>query len=284
MASPSMLLAADRHIRFSLQEDMNAGDLSTDAVMPEKRLGSAQLICKQDGTLAGMWVFERVFQILDPSSVVEAKASDGEDVKSGQLLAVVEGDVRTILSGERTALNYLQHMSGIATYARKMSNALKGTGIVLLDTRKTTPGMRIFEKYASRIGGAVNHRFNLSDAVMLKDNHIAAAGGIANAVSAARARAPYTCKVEVEAETLDQVEEAVSAGADIIMLDNMGRDDMERAVQIIGGRAQVECSGNVTLENVGNLAGLGIDYVSCGAITHSAGILDISLKNIELGA
>ena len=280
--SPSTLVMADPIIRAALVEDMPAGDLSTEAVMPDARSGSVQLICKQDGVLAGLWAFARAFWLLDPATEVEAYASDGDEIAAGQLLATVRGDVRVLLSAERTALNFLQRMSGVATATRRMARLLEGTGTVLVDTRKTTPGLRIFEKYAVRAGGGVNHRYCLSDAIMLKDNHIAAAGGITQAVAAARARAPYVCKVEVETETLEQVREAVDAGADIIMLDNMDPELMSEALAIIDGRAQTECSGNITPDNVSAIAGVGVDFVSSGALTHSAGILDLSLKNLTV--
>lgn len=282
MSSLSLHFLIDEHLKRALAEDMNAGDISTDCVMPHACAGQAQLLCKQDGVIAGLDVFARVFELLDPGARFEACVSDGDPVCAGQLLGVVKGDVRAILSGERTALNYLQRMSGIATYTNKVAKLFEGSATTLVDTRKTTPGMRLFEKEAVRLGGAVNHRYNLTDGVMLKDNHIAAAGGIAKAVAAARACAPFVRKIEVETETLDQVQEAVDAGADIIMLDNMDHETMARAVALIGGRAQTECSGNVTVENAAALADLGVDFVSCGALTHSAGILDLSLKNLSV--
>ncbi len=279
-SSPSLQMVVDDHIKRALAEDMNSGDLSTDAVMPKPRKGHVYLICKQDGVIAGLWVFARTFELMDPNTKIEFDVEDGDRVKAGQHLATIYGDVRVLLSGERTALNYLQRMSGIATYTRRIADMLEGTGTTLVDTRKTTPTFRIFEKEAVRIGGGTNHRFNLSDAVMLKDNHIAAAGGITNAVAAARKRAPFVCKIEVETETLDQVREAVEAGADVIMLDNMAHDQMAEALQIIDGKAQTECSGNIDAESIGKIAGLGVDFVSSGALTHSAGILDLSLKNL----
>lgn len=282
MSSLSLHFLIDEHIKHALAEDMNAGDISTDCVMPSACVGRAQLLCKQDGIIAGLDVFARVFEILDSDVRFEACVSDGDAVCKGQLLGVVRGDVRAILSGERTALNYLQRMSGIATYTNKVAKLLEGSATTLVDTRKTTPGMRLFEKEAARLGGAVNHRYNLTDGVMLKDNHIAAAGGITKAVACARARAPFVRKIEVETETLEQVQEALDAGADIIMLDNMDRETMAAAVALIGGRAQTECSGNITLENVASIACLGVDFVSCGALTHSAGILDLSLKNLRV--
>lgn len=275
-------IAMDEHIKRALEEDMNAGDISTESVMPLPQKGHVQLICKQDGVIAGLNVFARVFELLDPDVQVRLDVQDGEAVQVGQMLGVVEGDVRALLSGERTALNYLQRMSGIATYTRRTAALFEGTNTVLVDTRKTTPGMRLFEKEAVRLGGAVNHRFNLTDGVMLKDNHIAAAGGITQAIEAARTRAPFVRKIEVETETLEQVQEAVDAGADIIMLDNMSHETMDQAIKLIDGRAQTECSGNVTLENAAALADLGVDFVSCGALTHSAGILDLSLKNLTV--
>lgn len=278
----NLKLVARDHIRNALKEDMDHGDLSTYAVLPTEKHGRAELICKQDGIIAGLDVFSCVFEELDRSCVVEAFVNDGDEVHNGQLLAVVYGDARALLSAERTALNYLQRMSGIATKTRKMVELLSNSTTTLVDTRKTTPGMRIFEKAATRIGGATNHRFNLSDCIMLKDNHIAAAGGVTNAVKAARKVAPFTCLVEVETETLEMVEEALSAKADIIMLDNMSVDEVKKAVKLINGQAITECSGNITEENAAALADLGIDYLSCGALTHSAGILDLSLKNLTI--
>lgn len=277
----TMKLNADKLIMMALNEDITSEDVSTNAVMPEKCLGKVDLIAKQDGIIAGMQVFARVFTLLDAETVVDAKVKDGDEVRKGQLLAEVSGDIRVLLSGERVALNYLQRMSGIATYTSKAAALLKGSGITLLDTRKTTPNCRIFEKYAVRVGGGCNHRYNLSDGVLLKDNHIGAAGGVANAVKMAKAYAPFVRKIEVETETLQQVREAVEAGADIIMLDNMSHEDMREAVALIAGRAETECSGNVTLENLAVLKDIGIDYVSSGALTHSAPILDISMKNLH---
>ncbi len=278
----TMQLAADKYIRMALEEDINSEDVSTNAVMPAYRKGEVQLICKEDGVLAGLPVFARVFTLLDPRTEVESFTEDGQHVKKGQLLARVTGDVRVLLSGERTALNYLQRMSGIATYTHSVAELLEGTKTTLLDTRKTTPCMRIFEKYAVRVGGGSNHRYNLSDGVMLKDNHIDAAGGVRQAVEAARAYAPFVRKIEVEVEDLDMVREAVEAGADIIMLDNMTAEQMAEAIRLIGGRAKTECSGNMTRENIRTITGLGVDYVSSGALTHSAPILDISLKHLKI--
>lgn len=278
----TMNLVVDDYIRRALQEDITSEDISTMSVCPTARPAEVQLIAKQDGVLAGLSVFERTFSLLDPATRVESYVADGDRVESGQLLAKVFGDARVLLSGERVALNYLQRMSGIATYTRRMADALEGTGTVLVDTRKTTPGMRIFEKEAVLLGGGANHRYNLSSAVMLKDNHIDAAGGIAPAVAAARSHASFTCTVEVECESLAMVREALAAGADIIMLDNMDRDQMAEAIALIDGRAVVEASGNVDLERVRELADLGVDVISSGALTHSAGILDLSLKHLRM--
>ena len=278
----TMQLVADKYIRMALEEDINYEDVSTNAVMPTYQKGEVQLVCKEDGIIAGLAVFERVFTLLDPAVSVQCTAKDGDAVKKGEVLGVVTGDVRVLLSGERTALNYLQRMSGIATYTQNVVKLLEGTETKLLDTRKTTPGMRVFEKYAVRVGGGGNHRYNLSDGVLLKDNHINAAGGVRRAVEAARAYAPFVRKIEVETENLDMVREAVEAGADIIMLDNMTPDMMAEAIRIIDGRAKTECSGNITRENIKTIAGLGVDYVSSGALTHSAPILDISLKHLKV--
>ncbi len=277
----TMQLVADKYIKMALEEDINSEDVSTNAVMPEYKKGEVELICKEDGIIAGLMVFERVFTLLDPKTQVTCHVKDGDEVKKGEVLAVVTGDIRVLLSGERTALNYLQRMSGIATYTRSVVRLLEGTKTTLLDTRKTTPGMRVFEKYAVRVGGGANHRYNLSDGVLLKDNHIDAAGSVTQAVQAARAYAPFVRKIEVETEDLDMVREAVEAGADIIMLDNMTPEQMAEAVRIINGRAETECSGNVTKENINTIAHLGVDYISSGALTHSAPILDISLKHLK---
>jgi len=282
MTDPMILMTIDDHIRAALAEDMPFGDVSTQAVMPKPRQGRVELLAKQDGVIAGLDVFARVFALLDPLTVTTPLLADGAEVRSGDHVADVEGDVRVLLEGERTALNYLQRMSGIATYTHRIAVALEGTGTTLVCTRKTTPGMRIFEREAVRLGGGSLHRYGLSDGVMLKDNHIAAAGGIARAVEAARRVAPFVDKVEVECETLAQVGEALEAGADIIMLDNMDHGTMARAVRLVGGRAQTEASGNVTVENAASYADLGVDFLSCGALTHSAGILDLSLKHLEV--
>lgn len=278
----TMNLVADDYIRMALREDITSEDLSTMAVCPEARPAEVQLIAKQDGVIAGLSVFERTFKILDPATRVDAKVRDGERIEAGQLLAMVYGDARVLLSGERVALNYLQRMSGTATYTRRMADALAGTKTVLADTRKTTPCMRIFEKEAVRLGGGVNHRYNLSSAVMLKDNHIDAAGSIAAAVAAARARASFTVTVEVECEDMQMVREAVEAGADIVMLDNMDHAQMQEAISFIDGRALVEASGNVDLARIRELADLGVDVISSGALTHSAGILDLSMKHLRM--
>ena len=278
----TMQLVADKYIRLALEEDINSEDVTTNAVMPHAKMGQVELLCKEDGIIAGLQIFERVFQILDPKTEVVFDVEDGDEVKNGQHLATVKGDIRVLLSGERTALNYLQRLSGIATYTRSVANLLKGTKTTLLDTRKTTPCMRIFEKYAVRLGGGCNHRYNLSDGVLLKDNHIDAAGGVRQAVEAAKAYAPFVRKIEVETETLEQVREAVEAGADIIMLDNMTTEQMAEAVKLIDGRAQTECSGNITKENIKKITDIGVDFVSSGALTHSAPILDVSLKHLRV--
>lgn len=284
----TMQLVADKYILLALEEDIHSEDVSTNAVMPEYKPGEVQLICKEDGIIAGLPVFERVFTLLDENTKVTFQEKDGkvirdgDKVEKGQLLAVVTGDIRVLLSGERTALNYLQRMSGIATYTHTVSELLSGTKTKLLDTRKTTPCMRIFEKYAVKAGGGCNHRYNLSDGVLLKDNHIDAAGGVKKAVLAAKEYAPFVRKIEVETENLDMVKEAVEAGADIIMLDNMTPEVMAEAIRIIDGRAETECSGNITKENIKTITELGVDYVSSGALTHSAPILDISLKHLKV--
>ena len=277
----TMNLQADHLIRMALQEDITSEDITTNAVMPDAKKGEVQLICKQDGVIAGLEVFARVFRLLDETTMIEFRCKDGDAVKNGQVMAVLTGDIRVLLSGERVALNYLQRMSGIATYTNEVAKLLEGSGTKLLDTRKTTPNMRIFEKYAVKVGGGYNHRYNLSDGVLLKDNHIGAAGGVSQAVRMAKEYAPFVRKIEVEVENLAMVREAADAGADIIMLDNMSAEQMREAVELIGGRAQTECSGNVTKENVKHLVEIGVDYISSGALTHSAPILDISLKNLH---
>ncbi len=277
----TMTLQADHLILEALKEDISSEDVSTNAVMRDAVQGEVDLICKQEGVLAGLEVFRRVFELLDSGTVTEFFCKDGDKVSPGQLLGKVQGDIRILLSGERVALNYLQRMSGIATYTHSVAELLKDSCTKLLDTRKTTPNMRIFEKYAVRVGGGYNHRYNLSDGVLLKDNHIGAAGGVGRAVRMAREYAPFVRKIEVEVENLEMVREAVEAGADIIMLDNMSPDDMREAVRMIGGRAETECSGNVTRDNIAELAELGVDYISSGALTHSAPILDISMKNLH---
>ena len=277
----TLKLNVDPWIISALKEDITSEDVSTNSVMPHPQAGEVDLICKEDGIICGLQVFERVVTLLDEKTTVEFLVQDGAEVHKGQLMAKVHGDIRTLLCGERTALNYLQRMSGIATYTHSVAELLKGTGIKLLDTRKTTPNNRIFEKYAVRIGGGNNHRYNLSDGVLLKDNHIGAAGGVKEAIAAAKEYAPFVRKIEVEVENLDMVKEAVEAGADIIMLDNMDTDALKEAIAYIDGRAEIEVSGNVTKENIARLTGLGVDYVSSGALTHSAPILDISLKNLH---
>lgn len=277
----TMQITVDNLINQALAEDITSEDITTNAVMPEAKTGEVQLLAKEDGIIAGLDIFERVFFLLDSSTKVTFYCKDGEQVTNGQCLATVRGDIRTLLSGERTALNFLQRMSGIATYTHSIASLLKESKTKLLDTRKTTPNNRIFEKYAVKTGGGYNHRYNLSDGVLLKDNHIGAAGSITRAVEMAKNYAPFVRKIEVEVENLDMVREAVEAGADIIMLDNMPADDMKEAIHIIDGRAETECSGNVTKENVAKLIDLGVDYISSGALTHSAPILDISLKNLH---
>ena len=277
----TLKLNADPLILSALKEDITSEDVSTNSVMPVPKKGEVNLICKQDGVICGLQIFERVFTLLDENTEVEFKAADGDKVKKGQLLAVVRGDIKVLLCGERTALNYLQRMSGIATYTSEVAALLHGTGIKLLDTRKTTPNNRLFEKYAVKVGGGNNHRYNLTDGVLLKDNHIGAAGGVKEAIKMAKEYAPFVRKIEVEVETLDMVRDAVEAGADIIMLDNMEHDTMAEAMKIIDGKAEVEVSGNMTKENLEKLAGLSVDYVTSGALTHSAPILDISLKNLH---
>ena len=277
----ALKINADRYIRMALEEDITSGDISTSCVMPVYQKGQAELICKQDGIIAGLGVFKRVFEMLDSTVDFDMRANEGGKVKNGELMAVVTGDIRALLSGERTALNFLQRMSGIATYTNSIVKLLEGSRTTLLDTRKTTPNMRIFEKYAVKAGGGSNHRYNLSDGVMLKDNHIGAGGSITKAVQMAKANVSFVHKIEVETENLDMVREAVEAGADIIMLDNMSPEEMKEAVRIIDGRALTECSGNVTKENIKNIIDIGVDFVSSGALTHSAPILDISLKNLH---
>ena len=277
----TMKINVDDYIINTLKEDITSEDVSTNAVMPDDKQGKADLICKQDGIVCGLDVFERTFKILDDTSRFEANFKDGDFVKKGDLIGVIYGDVKAILSGERTALNYLQRMSGIATMTREYVNELDGYKTVLLDTRKTTPNMRPFEKHAVKVGGATNHRYNLSDGVLLKDNHIGAAGSVTKAIKMAKAYAPFVRKIEIETETLEQVKEALDAGADIIMLDNMDNDTMRKAVEMIDGKAQTECSGNVTKERLKEIAEIGVDFVSCGALTHSAMIMDVSLKNLK---
>ena len=276
-----MNLNVDNLILQALREDITSEDITTNSVMPEYQLGEVELICKQDGVLAGLEIFKRVFELLDAKTQFEMQAKDGDKVVSGQLIGKIRGDIRVLLEGERTALNYLQRMSGIATYTNSIAVLFEGSKTKLLDTRKTTPNMRVFEKYAVKVGGGYNHRFNLSDGILLKDNHIGAAGGVKEAVKMAQEYAPFVRKIEVECENLNMVKEAVEAGADIIMLDNMDKETMKEAIHIIDGRAKTECSGNVTKENVANLIDIGVDYISSGALTHSAPIMDLSLKNLH---
>ena len=281
MNSITMQLQADKLIRMALEEDITSEDVSTNAVMPTKVQGTVDLIAKEDGVIAGMDVYARVFKLLDEDTEIEMFCHDGDEVREGDLMAKVTGDIRVLLSGERVALNYLQRMSGIATYTRSVAKLLEGSGVTLLDTRKTTPNCRVFEKYAVRVGGGCNHRYNLSDGVLLKDNHVGAAGSITKAIQMAKAYAPFVRKIEIETETLEQVVEAVEAGADIIMLDNMTPEVMKQAVALIDGRAQTECSGNITKENIARICEIGVDFVSSGALTHSAPILDISMKHLH---
>ena len=277
----TMKMQADQLIRMALQEDITSEDVSTNAVMPTATKGTVDLIAKEDGVVAGLEIYARVFTILDEKTEIDLHCKDGDEVKKGELMATITGDIRVLLSGERVALNYLQRMSGIATYTRQVAKLLEGSNVTLLDTRKTTPNCRVFEKYAVRVGGGHNHRYNLSDGVLLKDNHIGAAGSVAKAVKMAKAYAPFVRKIEIEVETLDQVKEAVEAGADIIMLDNMTPEVMKQAVELIDGRAQTECSGNITKEKIQKIREIGVDFVSSGALTHSAPILDISMKNLH---
>lgn len=281
MNNITMALNADELILSALREDITSEDITTNSVMREYQLGEVELICKQDGVIAGLDVFKRTFELLDSKTEVTFTKKDGDTVKNGDKIGVVRGDIRVLLSGERTALNYLQRMSGIATYTRSITDLLKGSKTKLLDTRKTTPNMRVFEKYAVKVGGGYNHRYNLSDGILLKDNHIGAAGGVKEAVQMAKEYAPFVRKIEIEVENLDMLKEALDAGADIIMLDNMSVEDMKEAVKLVSGKAETECSGNVTKENVERLVDIEVDYISSGALTHSSPILDLSLKNLH---
>ena len=281
MNNITMALNADELILSALREDITSEDITTNSVMREYQLGEVELICKQDGVIAGLDVFKRTFELLDSKTKVTFTKKDGDTVKNGDKIGVVRGDIRVLLSGERTALNYLQRMSGIATYTRSIADLLKGSKTKLLDTRKTTPNMRVFEKYAVKVGGGYNHRYNLSDGILLKDNHIGAAGGVKEAVQMAKEYAPFVRKIEIEVENIDMLKEALDAGADIIMLDNMSGEDMKEAVKLVSGKAETECSGNVTKENVERLVDIGVDYISSGALTHSSPILDLSLKNLH---
>ena len=281
MNNITMKMNADELILQALREDITSEDITTNSVMPHYQAGEVDLICKQDGVIAGLEVFKRVFELLDSATEVTFTCKDGDTVKKGEKIGLVRGDIRVLLSGERTALNYLQRMSGIATYTREIADLLKGTKTKLLDTRKTTPNMRIFEKYSVKVGGGYNHRYNLSDGILLKDNHIGAAGGVKEAVRMAKEYAPFVRKIEIEVENLDMLKEALEAGAGIIMLDNMCVEDMKTAVELCRGKAETECSGNVTRENVARLVDIGVDYISSGALTHSSPILDLSLKNLH---
>lgn len=281
MNNITMKLNADELILSALREDITSEDISTNAVMPDFQMGEVELICKEDGIIAGLDVFKRVFELLDEKTEITFSCKDGDAVKKGEQLGLLRGDIRVLLSGERTALNFLQRMSGIATYTHTIAELLKGSKTKLLDTRKTTPNMRVFEKYAVKVGGGYNHRYNLSDGILLKDNHIGAAGGVKKAVRMAKEYAPFVRKIEIEVENLDMLREALEAGADIIMLDNMSIEDMKTAVSMAAGKAETECSGNVTRENVGRLVDIGVDYISSGALTHSSPILDLSLKNLH---
>ena len=277
----TMTLQVDHLILEALKEDISSEDVTTNSVMKEAVPGEVDLICKEDGIIAGLEIFSRVFTLLDADTKVELFCKDGDEVKKGQKMGKVTGDIRVLLSGERVALNYLQRMSGIATYTHSVASLLEGTGITLLDTRKTTPNMRVFEKYAVKVGGGYNPRYNLSDGILLKHNHIGAAGGVKEAVQMAKEYAPFVRKIEIEVENLDMLKEALDAGADIIMLDNMSVEDMKEAVKLVSGKAETECSGNVTKENVERLVDIGVDYISSGALTHSSPILDLSLKNLH---
>ena len=281
MDNITMKMNVDEMILSALREDITSEDITTNSVMRDYQLGEVELICKEDGIIAGLDVFKRVFELLDDNTQVTFFRKDGDRVLKGEKLGIVKGDIRVLLSGERTALNYLQRMSGIATYTRQIADLLKGSNTKLLDTRKTTPNMRVFEKYAVKVGGGYNHRFNLSDGILLKDNHIGAAGSVAKAVQMAKEYAPFVRKIEIEVENLDMLKEALGAGADIIMLDNMSVEDMKKAVELCDGKAETECSGNVTKENVAKLVDIGVDYISSGALTHSSPILDLSLKNLH---
>ena len=282
MNNITMKMNADELILLALREDITSEDITTNSVMPHYQAGEVDLICKQDGVIAGLDVFKRVFELLDEKTEVVFYCKDGDTVKNGEKIGFVRGDIRVLLSGERTALNYLQRMSGIATYTRSIADLLKGSRTKLLDTRKTTPNMRIFDKYSLKVGGGYNHRYNLSDGILLKDNHIGAAGGVKEAVIMAKEYAPFVRKIEIEVENLDMLKEALEAGADIIMLDNMSVEDMKKAVELCAGKAETECSGNVTRENIERLVDIGVDYISSGALTHSSPILDLSLKNLHV--
>jgi len=277
-----MIHNIDAYIEQALLEDINYEDITTNAIVDDLATASITLYSKEEGMIAGLSVFSRVFELLDQDITITLLKKDGDKIYPKDKLATIQGKVRTILTGERTALNFLQRMSGIATYTNYVLNLLQGTNIKVFDTRKTTPNMRIFEKYAVKIGGGYNHRYNLSDGILIKDNHIDAAGGITQAIEKIRNHDPYIKKIEVEVETISQVKEALFAKADIIMLDNMDVKTMKEAIAIINHQALIECSGNVTKESIALLKELNIDYISCGALTHSAPILDISLKNLVI--
>lgn len=271
----------DKYILAALREDMTSGDITTDAILRDER-AEVNLIAKDKGILVGLDVFKRVFEILDEGVTFEFYFSDGDQVNNKDLIGKISGSAKSILEGERTALNFLQRMSGIATYTKKMVDALDSDHVKILDTRKTTPNMRVFEKYAVTLGGGYNHRYNLSDGIMLKDNHIDAAGGITSAVEQVRSLNPFVKKIEVEVENFDQVREALEAKADIIMLDNMDIEEIKEACKIINKKAIIECSGNIKLENINSYRDLDIDYISSGAITYGAGVLDLSMKNLKI--
>lgn len=274
-------LVIDKIIRESLIEDAPNGDITTNAIVDKNSISTVDLLCKEEGIIAGLEIYKRVFDILGDVQVKLCK-KDGDKVYKAEKIAFLKGSTRNILLGERTALNLLQRMSGIATLTNKFVKEIEHTKTKLLDTRKTTPNLRILEKYSVKVGGGHNHRFNLSDGVMLKDNHIEAAGGIKNAVESARKNSSFVRKIEVETENIEMVEQALEAKVDIIMLDNMNLDLAKEAVEIINKRALIEFSGNVELNNIRQIAEIGVDYISVGALTHSAKILDLSMKNLKI--
>ena len=273
-------LLVEENVKRALNEDLQYGDITTESVVLDHKIAKVDIIAKEKGIIAGTEVFKMVFKILGDVEV-NFSVNDGEEVEEGQHFGEVFGDAKKILMGERVALNYMQRMCGIATLTREFVERLEGTKVKLLDTRKTTPNMRIFEKYAVKVGGGTNHRFGLNDDVMIKDNHIEAAGGIKNAVSLARKNSPFVRKIEVEVESIDQLKEALEAKADIIMLDNMDIKNLKEAVKLIDNRVEVEASGNVTLDNIREIAQTGVDFISTGAVTHSFKVLDISMKNFR---